>query len=184
MNALLQRWFQPVTAAVSPPLGMIRQFGQQYWQQLSRREQGLVAAASVVLLLWAIWQGVFVALAQRQVQAEQALAASQRELAHIEQQAAQIRQLRASGAAARRQSNQPMDAVVHTLASRYQLTIERVGYQGSLLDVKLLPARFDKLMDWLIELEQSQQIKVHSIRLSATDTSGMVDVGEIQFERQ
>ena len=171
MNALLQRWFQPVSAAVSPPLAMIRQYGQQYWQQLSRREQGLVAAASVVLLLWVIWQGVFVALAQRQVQAEQALAASQRELAHIQQQAAQIRQLRASGATARRQSNQPMDAVVHSLASRYQLTIERVGYQGLLLD-------------WLIELDQSQQIKVHSIRLSATDTSGLVDVGEIQFERQ
>lgn len=184
MKALLQRWFQPVTAAVSQPLGMIRQYAQQYWQQLSRREQWLVAAALVVLLLWAIWQGVFVALAQRQAQAEQALAASQRELAQIQQQAAQIRQLRASGAVARRQSSQPMDAVVHSLASRYQLTIERVGYQGSLLAVELLPARFDKLMDWLIELEQAQQIKVHSMRLNATDTSGMVDVGEIQFERQ
>ena len=184
MKALLLRWFQPVTAAVSQPLGMIRQYGLQYWQQLSRREQWLVTAALVVLLLWAIWQGVFVALAQRQVQAEQALAASQRELAQIEQQAAQIRQLRASGAVARRQGNQPMDSVVHSLAGRYQLTIERVGYQGSLLDVKLAPTRFDKLMDWLIELEQTQQIKVHSIRLNATDTSGIVDVGDIQFERQ
>lgn len=169
---------------LSPPLNNLRQFVLPYWQQISRREQWLIITALVVLAIWLVWQGVFVSLAEQQQRAASALAASQRQLTQIESQAALIRQLRASGSVAGSVGNQPMDTVVHALARSHKLTIERVGYEGDLLSVELAPARFDYLMNWLVELAQKQRIKVHSLRLHATDTSGMVDIGEIQFERQ
>ena len=185
MKATIEQLTQNVSQKLAGPLGTVRQSFAPYWQQLSPREQGLAGLGLAAVLLWLIWQLFFVSLSERQVLAERAVSASQRELQEVQNQAAIIRQLRASGsAAAGNASNQPMDAVVHSLANRYRLTIERVGYRGNLLDVEVAPARFDNLINWLVALEQQQRITVRSIRLNATDTSGVVDVREIQLERQ
>ena len=184
MKTTIEQLTQSTYQKLAGPLGTVRQFFAPYWQQLAPREQAIAAIGLALLVLWLIWQSVFVSLSERQALAERAVTASQRELREVQNQAAVIRQLRASGSVAQSTSNQPMDTVVHSLANRHRLTIERVGYRGNLLDVELAPARFDKLVSWLVELEQQQRITARSIRLSASDTSGVVDVREIQLERQ
>ncbi|MBO9482794.1 MULTISPECIES: type II secretion system protein M [Gammaproteobacteria] len=156
------------------------------WRQLSRREQWLTATALVTLFIWLIWQGLMTPLAEQQALAEKKVAASRAQLTQIQQQAEQVLSLRASGATARPVSNMPMDQTVHQLAGRYQLVIQRVqraNGQDETLDIDLANARFDKLIGWLTTLEQQHRIKVASIQLEATDTSGFVEVRRLQLER-
>ena len=178
---------EPLARRLLPPLNTLlnplRQLAGHHWQQLSRREQWLLGTALAVLLAWLVWQGVWVTLSERRVQARQALVASEQQLARVRSQAAQIEQLRASGAVRRTGSNQPMDTVVHAQASRYRLTIVRVGYEGRLLSIGLAPARFDDLLQWLDTLAQ-QGIVVRSLSLQASGTPGVVTVGGIDLERK
>lgn len=184
MKTTIEHFTQNTYQKLAGPLGTVRQFFAPYWQQLSPREQGLAGLALAAFLLWLVWQVIFVSLSERQALAERAVTASQHELLEVQDQAALIRQLRAGDSVARGSGNEPIDAVAHALANRHRLTIERVGYRGNVLDVELAPARFDYLLSWLVELEQQQRISVRSIRLNATDSSGVVDVREIQLERQ
>lgn len=184
MNPAIEPLIAPLIRRLQPPLNTLRQLAGHHWQQLSRREQWLLVGALVTLLAWLIWQGVFVTLSERQQQAEQTLRVSEQQLARVRGQAAQIQQLRASGAVHSTTNNQPMDTVVHSLASRYRITIERVGYEGELLSVGLAPARFEDLLQWLAALAQQQGIVVRSLSVQASDTPGVVEVGGIDFERQ
>ncbi|KEI73320.1 type II secretion system protein GspM [Endozoicomonas elysicola] len=153
------------------------------WQQLSQREQWLTSAALVTLFIWVIWRGLVAPLSEQQALAEKKLAASRAQLSMVHQQAQQILSLKAAGATARNISNAPMDQVVHQLAGKYQLVIQRVQNRGEMLDIDLANTRFDTLMDWLTMLEQQHRIKVKNIQLESTDTSGSVEVQRLQLER-
>lgn len=159
------------------------------WQQLSQREQWLTSAALITLFVWLIWQGLVTPLCEQQAIAEKKLATSRAQLSLIQQQAEQVLSLKAAGATARNISNAPMDQVVHQLAGKHQLVIQRVqsrqrtNSRGEMLDIDLANPRFDKLIDWLTTLEQQHRIVVKNIQLESTDTSGFVEVQRLQLER-
>ena len=76
-----------------------------------------------------------------------------------------------------------MDQLVHQLAGKHRLIIQRVQNRGELLDIDLDNVRFDHLMGWLGTLEQQYHINVRSLQLESTDTSGVVEVRRLQLER-
>lgn len=159
------------------------------WQQLSRREQWLSLTGMVALFAWLIWQGVFVSLSEHKALAEKKLITSRTQLSLVQQQAEQILSLRAAGAIERQLTSKPMDQVVHELAGKHRLVIQRVQSlqrgqkRGELLDIDLANTRFDQLMGWLTELEQQHRIQVRELQLEATETSGSVVISRLQLVR-
>ncbi len=171
---------------IASTIGGLKPFWQSIssrWQQLSQREQWLTSAALITLFVWLIWQGLVTPLSEKQAIAEKKLATSRAQLSLIQQQAEQVLSLKAAGATARNISNAPMDQVVHQLAGKHQLMIQRVQNRGEMLDIDLANPRFDKLIDWLTTLEQQHRIVVKNIQLESTDTSGFVEVQRLQLER-
>ena len=154
-----------------------------HWRQMSSREQWLTAIALVTLFIWLLWQGMVTPFSERQMLAEKNLATSRAQLSLVQQQAEQILSLRAAGATERSVSNAPMDQLVHQLAGKHRLIIQRVQNREELLDIDLANVRFDHLMDWLGTLEHQYQINVRSLQLESTDTSGVVEVRRLQLER-
>ena len=153
------------------------------WRQLSYTEQWLTAIALVTLFIWLLWQSIVSPLSERQMLAEKKLATSRAQLSLVQQQAEQILRLKAAGATERSVSNAPMDQLVHQLAGRHRLIIQRVQNRGEILAIDLANVRFDQLMAWLATLEQQYQISVRSIQLDSTETSGVVEVRRLQLER-
>ncbi len=153
------------------------------WKQLSRREQWISSIGIGALIIWLIWQCIAIPLSNGQAQAEKKLAASNGQLLQMEQQAEQILALRATGAKENPSANKPIDNIVHQVARRYRIAVQRVQNRGELLDIQLANTRFDTLMGWLVTLEQSHRIKVRNIQLESTETSGMVEVRRLQLER-
>ena len=153
------------------------------WRQMSSREQWLTAIALVTLFIWLLWQGIVTPFSERKMLAEKNLATSRAQLSLVQQQAEQILSLRAAGATERSVSNTPMDQLVHQLAGKHRLIIQRVENREELLDIDLANVRFDHLMGWLRTLEQQYQINVRSLQLESTDTSGVVEVRRLQLER-
>ncbi|WP_263079731.1 type II secretion system protein M [Endozoicomonas sp. Mp262] len=156
---------------------------KERWTQLSRREQYLSIVGGGAILLWLIWQMLVMPLANRQQMAENRLAANYRQLEQIKRQANQIVQLKASGSRLAPNLNTPMDRVINQTASVFQLTIERVKNRQDGLEVAMGTARFDRLMGWLIKLEQESRIQVAEIQLDSTDQPGIVEVKRLQLER-
>ncbi len=173
------RFFATVFASLKPFLQSL----SHRWQQLSQREQWLTSVALVSLFIWVIWQGVFVSLADRQALAQKRMVASRAQLTLIQQQAEEVVRLRALGATVQSDRSTPMDRVVHQLAAKHKLTLQRVKNRGEVLDIGLANARFDQLMSWLTLLEQQYQIRVKTIRLESTETSGLVEVERLELER-
>ena len=153
------------------------------WRQLSQRERYLSIAGTVLIGIWLAWQLIVNPLAQRQTMAEARLAANYKQLEQIKQQANEIVRLKASGSTLAPSSNQPMDRVVNSTASAFQLTIERVKNQQEGIEVDMGNARFDRLMAWLVKLEKDSRIQVSELQLNATGTPGVVEVKRLQLER-
>ena len=173
------RFFATVFTGVKPVLQSL----YNRWQQLSQREQWLVSAALLSLLVWVIWQGVIVSLADHQVMAEKKMVASRTQLTLIQQQAEEVVRLRALGATAYSDRSTPMDRVVHQLASRHKLTLQRVKNRGDVLEIGLADVQFNQLISWLTTLDQQYRIQVKSIRLESTDIGGLVAVERLELER-
>ncbi len=156
---------------------------KERWNKLSRREQYLTIAGSLMIFIWLMWQMVVMPLANRQQMAENRLVASYKQLEQIKQQANQIVRLKAGGSRLAPHLNTPMDRVINQTAPAFQLTIERVKNRQNGLEVAMGAARFDRLIAWLVKLEQESQIQVAEIQLDATAQPGVVEVKRLQLER-
>ena len=157
---------------------------KERWGQLSRREQALSATATVLISIWLVWQLLVTPLADRQSMAEARLMANHKQLEQIKQQASEIVRLKASGSTLAPHMNTPMDRVINQTAPAFQLNIERVKNRQDGLEVSMGTARFDRLIAWLVKLEQESRIQVSDIQLDATSTPGIVEIKRLQLERE
>ena len=153
------------------------------WRSLSSREQWLMAGGGISIVVWLIWQGVVAPMDEQQRQSETRLAASKAQLLLIQQQASEVLALRAGGAKENTSANRPMDQIIHQTARGFQIAIQRVQIRGEMLDIDLGDVPFEKLLQWLVEIEQNYRIRVRDIQLEATATSGTVEVSRLQLER-
>lgn len=156
---------------------------QSYWRGLSRREQQLCMVAGALVSVWIIWQGILNPLSERQLAAEQKLAASQKLLASIQQQANEIVSLRQGQPDRTRYLVLPLDQMVSSSAKDFDLHITGVRTVRDTLQVDLDTVGFDRLLAWLVKLEQQGGVEIRELNVEVAEKPGHVNVNALRIAR-
>lgn len=152
-----------------------------WFEQLAARER-LILIVGVLIALPLLFYVILWAPLQRDTRIlEQGVAVQQETLEWMRSAAAEVMQLRATGA----QPSRPTAAggsllsVVNQTAQRHELAgaIQRMNPQGEeAIELQLSGARFDRVIIWLGELQSVHGITVSSLTLSRTTQPGQVDI--------
>ncbi len=75
-------------------------------------------------------------------------------------------------------SNQPLNQMVNQTANQYGLRLSNIQERkrNQEMQLRLDDVEFDKLIQWVADLEQNKGLIVENLRVSKTDASGKVDV--------
>lgn len=151
---------------------------QNWWASLATREQQLVSIAAVVLgvgaLYWFIWQP----LQQGYVNKRQALTQAQLQLAKLQQALPQLQQ---AGASEGRVGGS-LAQIVSNSSRTYNIRVSRMQPQNDQLQLVLEDVPFEQLLRWLDQLQSTNGVKLVSLDVADTDTSGIVRVRRMVIE--
>lgn len=149
---------------------------RQWWQSLVKREQIVVAALSllVVLLIFQslIWQPLY----QGRDNARNAVEKQAQLLSWMNQQAQVAKQLKASSTHVNR-STHSISQRINTEAKRAKIDINRFQTSGeNSVQVWLDNVEFSKSLLWFEALQKRQGVIVDSITVSETNKAGLVAI--------
>lgn len=159
------------------------QQAQSFWRGLSRREQQLCMVAGAFVIVWCIWQGILNPLSERQLAAERKLLASQKLLASIREQASEIVRLRQGQPDKGRYLVLPLDQMVNKTAKDFDLRITGVRTVRDSLQVDLDTVGFDRLLAWLVKLQQQGGVEIRELEVEAAEKPGHVIVKALRIQR-
>lgn len=145
-------------------------------QQLSLRDQALLALLAAVVVLYLIYQLAWRPLAAANAQLRQQNETAARTLENVAQLAAQYRQLQQSGARGG-QSQGSLTALIDQTVAVNQLQMSRFqpGSSGD-VQVRLDNAPFDQVLRWLHQLEAQHGVAVKELAVAPGSDSGLVNV--------
>lgn len=140
----------------------------------NRREQTMILACAVVLVLYLVWLLLLTPIQKKRDQLYQANTSSTQTLGRVQILAAQIQQLRAQGNAS---TNENINGLIDsTLRNNgLQMSLLQPGANGE-VRVRLDKAAYQPLMQWLYEMEYKQGINVTDLSLASTNDPGQVTV--------
>ncbi|PJG58894.1 GspM family type II secretion system protein ExeM [Aeromonas cavernicola] len=156
---------------------------QRWWQQMTTREQRLVAIGGGLLLVgicyWTIWQPITNRIEERarQVQNQQQTLAWLKEKGQIvlAMQGGQGRQIDTSGT---------LEGVVNRTAFNQKIEIARLQPQGNALQVWIDTVPFESLLLWLATLVERHGVDVEVIEIARENLApGQVKVRRLQLSR-
>jgi len=152
---------------------------KERWQQLAPREKQLLILMSVVVLITLFYFSLWKPLKTGIEDGELRIKAQTRALTEIRKQAAEVRQLRASGAGNR---NTVKDST--SLLGLIERSAKQKNIKGGLQKVQPEGQRevrvwmenvsFDQLISWLDLLSNRHGIKINDISLERSNTPGIV----------
>lgn len=154
---------------------------QAWWSGTSQREQRLVIACSVLLVMGAIYWGVLQPLNQRAELAQARIQSEKQLLNWVTNKADEITELRGSGGIA--VSTQPLNQVVSSSIRRYKIELIRVQPRGEMLQVWIKPVPFNQFVDWLTFLKEKQGVDVEFMDIDRSDRPGVIEINRLQFKR-
>ncbi|MGS0677051.1 type II secretion system protein M [Shewanella sp. 0m-4] len=152
-----------------------------WWGGLVLREQQMVAACGVVLVIGILYWGVWTPIANAEAEAERRLEGQQSTLNYVKQTANRIAGLKQSGSSNAFRGS--LSAAVNQTASAFGLTITRMQPQGNKIQVWMDEVPFDTLLNYLNELVQKKGLSLESLDLAESDTPGYVNVRRIQLSK-
>ncbi|SNY59317.1 type II secretion system protein M (GspM) [Arsukibacterium tuosuense] len=156
----------------------MKQQMQNWWAGLASREQRLVSIAAVVLgvgaLYWFIWQP----LQQGYVNKRVALTQAQLQLAKLQQALPQLQQ---AGASEGRVGGS-LAQIVSNSSRTYNIRVSRMQPQNEQLQLVLEDVPFEQLLRWLAQLQSKNGVKLVSLDVANTDSSGIVRVRRMVIE--
>jgi general secretion pathway protein M len=151
---------------------------QNWWAGLAAREQQLLSIAAVVLciggLYWFIWQPLQQGYDSKQV----ALRQAQLQLAQFQQALPQLQQSVASTG----RVGGSLPQIVSNSSRTYNIQVSRMQPQNDQLQLVLEDVPFEQLLRWLAQLESNNGVKLVSLDVSDTDSSGIVRVRRMVIE--
>ena len=150
-----------------------------YWRSLKEQEQQLVMVAGVVFVIFVLVMGVFRPLNTAIEKAEQDNIKQQELLAWVDDS---IVKLKASGSA-RVTNNRNLSQIVNSTRNRYQITISKMQPNDNSLRLTIDSVEFNKLVEWLDELVNSQGVLIENLDLSKDDKPGVVRVSRLVLEK-
>ena len=152
-----------------------------WWSGLVLREQQMVAACGVVLVVGILYWGVWTPIANAEAEAQRRLDGQQSTLTYVKQTANRIAGLKQSGG--NNAFRGSLSAAVNQTAGAFGLTITRMQPQGNKIQVWMDEVPFDTLLNYLNELVQNKGLSLESLDLAESDTPGYVNVRRIQLSK-
>lgn len=158
----------------------MKQLQQQivtWWLGLQQREQRLVGAAALVLLIgafyWLLWQP----LHQSREQQQQRLVAAERQLQQLQRLAPQL-----SASAKVSRSDGSVAQIISNSARSNAIKVSRMQPQNNQLTLVLEDVSFDALLTWLHALQYQHGVKLVNLDLATADAPGLVRVRRMVVE--
>jgi len=146
-------------------------------QQLSLRDQAMLALLMAALLLYVLYQMLWhpLATANRRL-AEQNLAAAH-SVANMNQLAAKYRELQQGSAKNNPSQGESLTQLVDETVAGDGLHMSRFqpGSSGD-AQVRLDNASFDQVLRWLYELEDKHSVTIRELGISPGSASGLVNI--------
>jgi general secretion pathway protein M len=150
-----------------------------YWRSLKEQEQQLVVVAGVIFVIFILVMGIFRPLNAAIEKAEQDTIKQQELLAWVDES---IVKLKASGSA-RVANDCSLSQIVNSTRNRYQITISKMQPNDNSLRLTIDSVEFNKLVEWLDELVNSQGVLIENLDISKDDKSGFVRVSRLVLEK-
>ncbi|QYK01231.1 type II secretion system protein M [Shewanella psychrotolerans] len=152
-----------------------------WWNGLILREQQLVGACAVVLVIGIFYWGIWTPISDAESDALQSLTAQKSTLSYVKQTANKIAGLKQSGV--QKGFSGSLSTAVTQSAKGYGLEITRMQPQGNKIQVWMDEVPFDSLLGYLSDLVQQKGLSLDNIDLAQSDTPGFVKVRRIQLSQ-
>lgn len=164
-----------LTALMAPVL--------RWWHSISAREQRLVLVCGGLFAVGFLYWGILQPLSARTEQAQMRLNSEKQLLSWVTQSADSIVTLRAQTGSKGAQRSQPLNQVVSSTASRFNVELIRMQPRDDMLQVWIQPVPFNTLINWLAQLRDQYGLQVLFLDINRADKAGMVEVNRLQFQR-
>lgn len=153
---------------------------KQWWQQLQQREQQLVIAMTVLVVVFILFQGIWKPLSENVEKANSKYKRTQDLMAYVQENTALLKQ---SGKQVVNRSGGSLSSIVNRAASQYQITIDRVQPQGETVQVWIDEVGFNPFLQWLDSLSREHGLTVSNIDIVKGNNDGVVKVRRLQISR-
>ncbi|WP_337072359.1 GspM family type II secretion system protein ExeM [Aeromonas veronii] len=156
---------------------------QSWWQGITAREQRLVVAGGVLLLVglfyWSVWQPIANRIAERERQVQN----QQQTLAWLKEKGEEVLAMQ-GGSGRQIDTSGTLEGVVNRTAFNHKIKIARLQPQAQELQVWIDTVQFDDLLLWLCTLVEQHGIQVQIIEIAREDLApGLVKVRRLQLSR-
>ena len=153
-----------------------------WWRKREPREQQLLAAMAVMLVIFIFWYGIWQPLQQATVRAETRLAAQEETFRFVMESTAQVERLRKS---APEQRSQPIRAAqlsgfVSRTSAAHDLEVSRLQPQNETLQIVFNEADFNNVLAFLAELDE-RQVQIEALDIAEAGEAGLVRVRRLQL---
>ncbi|USD32646.1 MULTISPECIES: type II secretion system protein M [Vibrio] len=152
---------------------------QTWWMGTSQREQRLLIACAILLLLGVIYWGVLQPVSQRAEMATNRIQSERQLLSWVKNKADNISQLRAKGGVA--SSDLPLNQSISSTAARFGAELVRVQPRGEELQVWIQPMPFNRLVEWMTFLKEKHAVSATFIDIDKAEQEGVVEIKRLQF---
>lgn len=151
-------------------------------QQLSLRDQSMLALLAGALVLYALYQAVLHPLAASNRRLENQNASAQKSLAAVTQMAAELRALQQNNTQSTAAQNENLTQLIDRTVAANNLRMSRFqpGSSGD-VQVRLDNMAFDQVLRWLNELESAQSVTIRELVIAPGSAPGLVNVSARLF---
>lgn len=151
-------------------------------QQLSLRDQSMLALLAGALALYVLYQALIHPLAVANQRLENQNASAQKSLAAVTQMAAELRALQQSSTQGAADQSENLTQLIDRTVASNNLRMSRFqpGSNGD-VQVRLDNMAFDQVLRWLNELESAQSVTIRELVVAPGSAPGLVNVSARLF---
>ena len=154
-----------------------------WWHGITAREQRLVAAGGILLLIglfyWSVWHPLNNRIAERERQVQN----QQQTLTWLKEKGAEVIALRGNQTV-QADTGGTLEGTVNRTAFNHKIKLARLQPQGSELQVWIDTVQFDDLLLWLATLVEQHGVQIQVIEIAREDLApGLVKVRRLQLSR-
>lgn len=154
---------------------------QTWWQSISQREQRLMVACTMLVLVGGLYWGIVQPVANRADNAQMRIQSEKQLLTWVKDKADEIAVLKGHGG--KSVSGLPINQAVSSSVKRFKVELIRVQPRGDEFQVWVAPMPFNQFMNWVTFLQETYGIGVVFLDLDKGDQEGMVEINRLQFGR-
>ncbi|UUM30517.1 type II secretion system protein M [Vibrio japonicus] len=154
---------------------------QNWWRQISGREQRLVIVCTILLVFGGLYWGLVQPVLQRAEAAQQSIQSEKQLLTWVKEKADEITSLR--GQSGQVVSSTPLNQAVSSSARRFNIELLRVQPRDEQLQVWISPLPFNRFAEWMAFLQDTQGITVTFLDIDKGDQNGVVEIKRLQFTK-